>query len=123
MLVLLLACADESACTPAIPLGAEDAVLVVRPQVPPAVLAAGRVFVGALVDEYGVFGADADPDAGCAVLVLPPGTYSTWVYAENADETRCGWADHVDVTLAAGEVVEREPIVVMDECSTDTGRR
>jgi hypothetical protein len=123
MLVLLLACADDPTCTPAIPVGAEDAVLVVRPQVPFAVLATGRVFVGAIVEEYGVFGADADPEAGCAVLVLPPGTYTTWVYAENAEETRCGWAEHTAVELVAGEVVERDPVVVMDACSTDTAAR
>ena len=93
---------------------------MVRPRVPTLVKSDGRVFVGAYVEGFGVFGADVDPSAGCAVLVLPPGTYSTWVYAENADGTRCGWADHEELVVAAGGWLEREPTVTMDECSSDT---
>jgi hypothetical protein len=120
LLVLLLGCADGSTCSPAIPVSADEGVLLVRPRVPTLVGTDGRVFVGAYVEGFGVFGADADPSAGCAVLILPAGTYSTWVYAENADGTQCGWADHEDVVVVAGGTVEREPAVTMDECSSDT---
>jgi hypothetical protein len=75
-----------TACTPApadFPIQPDEAALFVCPRVDPLVLATGRVFVGVLVENHGVFGADADAESGCATIVLPPGRYSTWVYAED----------------------------------------